>query len=348
MSCHGAMHTMTAGTYDEALDRLHRTGPEFDGWMSNHGPMAVEALARRGYGQVVHAWTDDYARRLEEMPRSVVALSRTDLAAALGDPQQLAAWIRWFENELDERPWEAVLSCWWPVLLPGIAAGATHGVIRTGHAVQALRAEQTASRVTELAHALGYWAARWQAVPTVSAGGAADPASLVGTVPRVASQEGGIRDRLAQLPATRGWQEQAATLRHPRRTSDVPAHLDAVVDAVVLAYPRLAVGNPTMLVHAATAPHAVARTLPSLPRAQWRSSLDAAWTATAAVLSAYRPAQPGPARGTDATADEVWEMAVLHGGEHVVKLADTALDVHTRTGDPRALAAVTTAVALDA
>lgn len=40
--------TGTAGTYDEALERLHRTGPEFDGYLSNHGPMVVEALSRRG------------------------------------------------------------------------------------------------------------------------------------------------------------------------------------------------------------------------------------------------------------------------------------------------------------
>ncbi|MEV8505992.1 hypothetical protein AB0368_14330 [Actinoplanes sp. NPDC051475] len=28
---------------DDALIRLRRTGPERDGWLSNHAPMAVEA-----------------------------------------------------------------------------------------------------------------------------------------------------------------------------------------------------------------------------------------------------------------------------------------------------------------
>lgn len=37
--------TDTAGILDEAYERLHRTGPEFDGWLSNHGPMAAEAAA---------------------------------------------------------------------------------------------------------------------------------------------------------------------------------------------------------------------------------------------------------------------------------------------------------------
>ncbi|WP_269847742.1 hypothetical protein [Glycomyces salinus] len=32
----------------EAWERLHRTGPEFQGWLSTHGPMAVESLDRHG------------------------------------------------------------------------------------------------------------------------------------------------------------------------------------------------------------------------------------------------------------------------------------------------------------
>jgi hypothetical protein len=38
-----------AGTLDEAYQRLHATGPEFEGWLSNHGPMAAEAMVRRGH-----------------------------------------------------------------------------------------------------------------------------------------------------------------------------------------------------------------------------------------------------------------------------------------------------------
>jgi hypothetical protein len=32
------------GILDEAYQRLHATGPEFDGWLSNHGPMAAQVL----------------------------------------------------------------------------------------------------------------------------------------------------------------------------------------------------------------------------------------------------------------------------------------------------------------
>ena len=38
---------------DEAYDQLHTKGPEFEGWLSNHGPMAVDALIRLGRGDDV-------------------------------------------------------------------------------------------------------------------------------------------------------------------------------------------------------------------------------------------------------------------------------------------------------
>ena len=345
------MSTRTnTGTYDEALERLHLTGPEFEGWLSNHGPMAVEALAVHGAASQVHAWVDDYVRRLEPLLRSTDPI--VDTQAALGDPRRLADWIAYFTDRVDDQPWTDLLARWWPVLLPGIAAGATHGVIRVGHATRALRAEETEPRRIELAHALGYWAARWQPVPLPSPRGTADAAALVESVPRVARQDGGIRERLAQLSGTPGWLAHAETLRPPATDDDVPGRLDALVDAVVLAYPSIAVGQPTMLVHAATAPNAVARTLPSLPRTLWRPSFDAAWAATSAVLAAYLPAEPtsdhSGSGSTEADVDATWDVAVRDGGEHIVKLADTAIDVHRRTGDPRALAAVSTAVTLQA
>ncbi|HET7901374.1 MAG TPA: hypothetical protein VFL59_09315 [Candidatus Nanopelagicales bacterium] len=339
------MTTMQTGTYDEALERLHRTGPEWDGWMSNHGPMAVDVLARRNAGSAVHAWVEEYAERLDDLPaeRRPIA-GADDERDALGDPARLGDWIARFERAVEERPWEEVLADWWPRLLPGIAAGATHGVIRTGHAVLALRAEDNSVRRAELAQALGYWAGRWQPVPHVTLLGSSHASALVPGVPRIAVQEGGIRDRLGRLGAVEAWPSHVGAMAAP---DDVPEALADLVDVVVGLYPRAAHGNPTMLVHAATAPHAVARTLPSLPPELWADAYAYAWSATAAVLSCYLPA--GLADVPEPVAvDDAWDAALRHGGEHVLKLADVALDVHDRTGDPAAVAAITRAVSLDA
>ncbi|MGC4764913.1 questin oxidase family protein [Micromonospora sp. DT46] len=171
---------------DEAYRRLHRTGPEYKGWLSNHGPMAVEALVRHGHDGVVHRWLDAYLGRLDELPRGLRPIE--DWREALGDPKRAGDWLAHFDRELRERPWREVLGTWWPRLLPGIAAGATHGVIRVGHAVRALgaparppgsaprEAAESPERLAELGQALAYWAARWQPVP------GADRPSGAGTV----------------------------------------------------------------------------------------------------------------------------------------------------------------------
>lgn len=331
------------GVLEEAYERLHRTGPEFKGWLSNHGPMAVESMVRRGHTHQVHRWLDTYMDRLEELPRGTWPIA-DDWREALGDPRRLGDWLDFFDTELKQRPWRAVLRTWWPRLLPGIAAGATHGVIRTGHAVHALLDHEDEVRRAELGQALGYWAARWQTVGgAATPSGTADPAEALARVPRVADQSAGINHRLKQLSDTAGWQDSLAALAPAADAAQAYARIAQVADSAVLRYLTHAHGDPVMLIHSATAPAAVLRTLPALPEAMWGPSLDAAWAAGAAVVAAYGPARPAP-RGELPAAPEsaqwVFDRAVRHRDEHVIKFADAALDVYDRTGDADALAAV--------
>ena len=165
------MGSSGTGTLDEAYQRLHATGPEFDGWLSNHGPMAAEAMVRRGQADRVHRWLDGYMARLEEFPRGSGPIGPS-WQDALGDPRRIADWTAYFEREVTGQPWPQVLETWWLRLLPGVAAAATHGVIRVGHAVRALTEDgEDADHRTELAHGLAYWAARWQPVPGAPAAG---------------------------------------------------------------------------------------------------------------------------------------------------------------------------------
>ena len=214
-------------------------------------------------------------------------------------------------------------------------------MIRVGHAVCALGQVESAPRIAELAHALGYWAARWQPTPAIQPVGTRQVADLAATLPRVARQEAGIRDRLAQLEQTPGWADQVATLAAPVTEEAIPAAIEDIVDAMVAMYPYYAQGNPTMLVHAATAPNAVSMTLPALPIPLWHSSFDAAWSLSAAVKPHGTVLAPH-------TPVDVLEQAVTHGGEHVIKLTDTALASYHRTGNRIALTAAATAATLDA
>ncbi|SCE86037.1 Protein of unknown function [Micromonospora coriariae] len=349
---------MDDGILDEAYERLHRTGPEYEGWLTNHGPMAVEALARHGHQQRVHRWLDDYLGRLDELPRGLRPID--DWRATLGDAKRAGDWLAYFDRELRERPWREVLGTWWPRLLPGIAAGATHGVIRVGHAVRALEpAGANPQRLAELGQALGYWAARWQPVP--GADRLLDPAASVGDVaaeaggpgtdevdvdaalaglPRIDDQSGGILARLGRLPGVPRWEPALAALRPARSPAQAERGLAALVHRAGLDYLRFGHAAPVMLVHAVTAPTAVLRTLPALDRALWAPSLAAAWAATAAVTSVYAPNDGmAPPTVPAATPAEVFARAARHGDEHVVKLADAVLDAHAATGDERLLTA---------
>jgi len=354
--------TPGTGTLDEAYQRLHATGPEFDGWLSNHGPMAAEAMVRHGHADRVHPWLDGYMRRLEEFPRGSGPIG-SGWQDALGDPRRIADWTAYFRHEVAGQPWREALGTWWPRLLPGVAAAATHGVIRVGHAARALMHDGAdADHLTELAHGLAYWAARWQPVPgtpatepppvTAAAGGGPAADGALAAVPRIADQTGGIRDRLARLAGLPGWPAALTAPQLPASPEALQSWLSGLVDAAAIRYLRYGHGEGVMLVHSATAPNAILRTLPALDQRLWARSVAAAWAAAAALTAIYAPAAPAPQAavpdppGGPQAAEVTFARAVEHGDEHVIKFADTAADVYARTGNRGALAAAIRATQL--
>lgn len=349
---------MTTGILDEAYERLTFAGPEWgEDTLTNHGPMAVETMVRRGHADRVHVWLDAYLKRLDALPSPRWPIHPTTWHEALGDGRRVADWTEYFTREVSQRPWRDVLTEWWPRLLPGIVAGTTHGVIRVSHAVHALLSTASAApAVTELAHALAFWAARWRQVPGTTRSGAdaprrpapgqaggSDAAAALAAVPRIPDQSGQVATRLAQLTTLpgAGWGSTLAALRAPNSPEDVPAVLKELVTAGTLAYIDHGHASPVLLVHVATAPNAVLRTLPALAPHLWTPSLDAVWAVTAALVSAYAPrhrvAASRPAPPADGAT--LLDLAVHHRDEHVIKLSDTAADVHAWTGDATVLAA---------
>ncbi len=309
--------------------------------------MAAEVLTRRGFDDVVPAWVDRYIPRLIEMPTAAERITDDNWPDALGDGKRVGDWASYFTDQVNERPWTDVLVQWWPRLLPGIAAGTTHGVIRVSHAVRALTAGDTSPAASaELAHGLAFWAARSRLIPgaTGPAGGLA-PAEALADVPHMAEQDGLVVQRLARLANLPGWSSAQAALRPPSDDEDVKVVLQELVDAAALRYLTHGHGSPVLLVHTATAPNAVLHTLPSLPRDVWAPSLAAVWTASAAIISAHEPGYAMPreelpqAPDTANWVSEVVQRSADHGDERVIKFTDTAAEVYERTGNPDALAA---------
>ena len=341
---------MASDVLDEAYVRLHHWGPEFGGenGLSNHGPMAAEVLSRRGFDNQVGSWLDRYVTRLETLPGEGDPITEDNWAEAMGRLSRVGDWVAFFRRAVREAPWPQVLAAWWPRLLPAIASGATHGLIRTGHAVRTvLSGDTTPDAVDEIAHALGYWAARAIFVPGLAApAGDLDAPAALAALPRLPEQSGVIRDRFARLADLPAWTPSLTTLRAPAAPAEIPDALASLVEAGVRQYATLGYGSPVLLVHVATAPNAMGHLLPALPQPLWPSSFAATWAACAAITVAYAPATPrpapaGPAEPSSAAPADVMARAAEHGDEHVIKLTDTALDAYARTADPALLTAAT-------
>jgi hypothetical protein len=337
---------MTSDVLDEAYVRLHQWGPEWggDNGLSNHGPMAVEVLARRGYDAQVGPWLDRYVARLVDLPGEGDPITEDSWRQAMGQLSRVGDWVAFFRRAVREEPWPRVLAAWWPRLLPAIASGATHGLIRTGHAVRTVLAgDTTPGAVDEIAHALGYWAARAIFVPGLAApAGSLDAAEALAELPRLPEQSGEMRQRFARLADLPAWTPALTTLRPPAEAAGVPAVLASLVEAGARQYATHGYGSPVLLVHVATAPNAMIQLLPALPEPLWSATLAATWAACAAITVAYAPAEPQPAPPVPAVSPEnLMARATDHGDEHVIKLTDTVLDAHARSGDPTLLAAAT-------
>ncbi|HET6966250.1 MAG TPA: hypothetical protein VFH58_15855 [Acidimicrobiales bacterium] len=163
--------TSTSTVLDEAFERMAASSAfELPNGFVNHGPMGVEALAAMGLEDTI----DEWARRFERVPGPAVAglpTAELDWKDALGDYRLLPEWIGHLELSIGEHGWQEVVEVWVPRLMPALSTKLFHGAIHVGHAVRALTVADTPSRRTELARALGYWAARYQPGQSATVGG---------------------------------------------------------------------------------------------------------------------------------------------------------------------------------
>jgi hypothetical protein len=331
---------------NEGLSRLAGTGPEFGGGLSNHGPMAAEALVRLGRPGAVSPWLDGYLKRLDDAPRPRGRITGENWREALGDLARVADWEAYFREQLAEAGWREALGAWWTRLAPGLAAGATHGIIRTSHAARSLATAETAGtdttqRLGELARGLAYWAARY----TELAPGAPDPdgsmslAAAVRGLPRAARapQPGLISDVLsAGLSDQPGFGAAAGALRPPADVNAGLLDLAREFTRVFLVYGR---ERPIGLLHAVTAPVAARSALPLLPPEAARPTYDALWRLNAALYTVYTGAltpQPPPS-GAPPAPEDLADRAVASRDEHAIKLTEACLRIHAEAPDPMLL-----------
>ncbi|MFI1966376.1 questin oxidase family protein [Streptomyces pathocidini] len=322
---------------DEALTYLQDCGPEWGPGVSNHGPMAAEALVRLGRPEAVGRFVGNYRKMLyRDAPVRSLTIDETNWQAALGNMRLLGDWNFFFRTRLAERPWKEVLAHWWPRLLPGLPAGGGHGVIRTGHAVRALAEKETPERVNELALGLGYWAARYQEVPGSGRFlGRHDLPDTWNRVPRLHTRQGIgeiFRIRLEALYLQPDFGEIVDDVRRP---DDVDGALSVITRLAAQAYLTDDHEKYMGFVHALTVPAAVRLVLGHLPAEQHWPTAATTWQFTAAIRSAYGTGHREPAAPvTPVGYETLIDRAVATGDPHAIKYVEACRREDEQSADP--------------
>jgi hypothetical protein len=114
------------------------------------------------------------ANHLPPAPPPLAPIERANWSAALGNRASESDYRSFFQGEVGRLGDRAAIAAYLPTLLPGLAASATHGLMRLAYGV--MRAD-----AAEISTALGYWAATYlelgqatDAAPTTD-----DPAEIL-------------------------------------------------------------------------------------------------------------------------------------------------------------------------
>lgn len=294
------------------IEEGHRFGAFYRGELANHLPMAIAALDAMGADEAtLSRFAARYGRTLEPIPPGIPAIGEAP-GAWLGHREAFPAWVTYFEEQLATDA--NCVSAWIGRLMPGVASGAFHGLIRVAYAAP------SGSR-RELAHALACWASAWEALPGSPrpADGRETPAGILSSLARHEAYGGRRREGGLIAARTQAAANEAGFDAIAARVSPEELTLEALARLMLACYS--ASGNFTIL-HGVTACHAL-RTL--MPMAgDGRAALLHFWRALcAAFIGAGSPPVAGEAFAPETKLgwDAIRARAVQCEDEHDVKLA---------------------------
>ena len=339
-----------AGEIDEALELLEGSGPEYTGGLSNHGPMAAEALVALGRPEAVVPWVEEYRKKLHDRPVSTNPISPDEWQESLGDGRKLGEWRAFFERELSDAPWQQVLDTWVARLAPGLVAAATHGVIRTGHAVRTLSTGDTPDRRDELASGLGYWAARYYRLPESGVAAASDAlaSQAIGNVQVAPKGERGRGGIMIGVIAAAKQPEFPGVINLVEASGDASAFVSDLTETFANVY--LANAHDTLstivFIHSVTAPSAIRLIAPHVSRETAASAMRYGWQAAAALYAGFGETTAAPVvEETETNVDDLIDSAIATGDEHAIKFTEACLREHALNPAPVYLAAARDATA---
>jgi len=331
---------MSYAILDEALNSIADAGPELANGLTNHAPMAIEALCALDRSEAIRSWLDRYRSGLLPPPPAVERIARDAWQPALARPERFTDWRELIVDELKDAAWSDVLDRWTQRLTPGISASAMHGVIRVGHAVRALAEAVTPPRLNELGQGIAYWASTYQSLPTSLAGGnAIDPRQAIAHVAIVPPDQrkfaGTITSSLAALDEFPAF---APVIGRAKLDGDPATTISQLTQTFANVYLANAhnVLTTIVFIHSVTSATAVRSIIPHVGASTGRALLPYLWQAECALYATFgaRPVPADPVVPAAELSDTLIAMAVANGDEHVIKFTETCLREDAITHSP--------------
>ena len=316
---------------DHALEFLAPYGPDLRNGLTNHAPMAVEALAALGRAEAIMPWLEHYRKGMLPRPVAHSPINPEDWRAALGKENRVADWNAFFVNALKDAPWHEVLARWTERLAPGFCASAMHGIIRVGHAARSLSELETPARIRELANGLGYWAAAYQTLPTAQ--NVTRPLSAQEAITKVPSVPPAQRKFsgtiVSSLEALDEWPDFAPAIG----LLDIKFAPSQMISEMSETFARVYLANAhdvlstIVFIHSVTGVVALRSILPYLPETTTPELLRYAWQGSCALYSAFGQSPPSAEKieSPRESRDTLIDIAVTNGDEHVIKFTEACL-----------------------
>jgi hypothetical protein len=343
-----AAATDGADVMDDALERLTGLAP-----LTNHGPMAAEALIALGCMDRVIPFVESYKGRFASpYPGRVASIDRQNWRQALGAGNRVADWFHFFQTEFKESTWQQLLDRWSGLLAGGLSAAAAHGLIRTAHAVRSLSVKETELRRNELAEGLAYWAAYYQKLPEKPAIPNAlrfKPAEAIRHVPLLPSEKRRSGSIMIGLTSLHDFPPFASVVDLIDITGNPDQLISSITETFAHAYLKnVAPHNFITLIHAVTGTTALRTLLPFVSAVTMRKLLRYGWQLAAGLYSISKP-EIANQQHRPATADikgaNLIDRAVTSLEEHAIKFTEACLREHKLNPNPVYLQAAADAVA---
>lgn len=300
----------------------HRFSPVYGARLSNHLPMALIAMSRLGACEkALHA---EYQQALGHL--EVMDALRTPAPLQLGNKEHNAAFIAHYRKKLEIDGVEATLTKVLATLLPGMAAGSFHALIRLAYAIES-------ADLDEISHALAYWSSGYTTLGDIHYSTEKDAASHLNQALEA------MRDHRYNKGIMIDHVEELAGLEKYRAIASQPVSLSKEqVAAIVLNH--YAASNDFTLLHGVTGFHALLSLAPYIDNFDF--ALDCFWQAYVAAACSADYRKPLAPRHTKIKPDwRAWfQHALATRDDHTIKLVYSCARLYNQLQLPEALDAV--------